>query len=85
MKVDEKNNEEKFGNSEPLLEEKVKESNNLNSMFDPNSEPPQTSQMLSCFLKIAVPAIVTNVIGFAVVVNNLIFAGSLNDPVKLAV
>ena len=40
--------------------------------------------MFVCFLKIAIPAIFTNIIGFATVVTNGVFAGRMNDPVKLA-
>ena len=36
-------------------------------------------------MRISVPAIITNFIMFAVVVNNLIFAGLLDDPIMLAV
>ena len=54
-------------------------------MFDPKSEPPTTSKMFACFLKIVVPAIFTNLIAFATVIINGVFAGRMNDPVKLAV
>ena len=40
--------------------------------------------MFVTFLKIAVPAIVTNLIGFATVVTNGVFAGRMDEPIKLA-
>ena len=55
-------------------------------MFDPKSkEPPTTCKMFTVFLKIALPAIFTNLMGFATVVTNGVFAGRMNDPVKLGV
>ena len=41
--------------------------------------------MFKVFLKIALPSIFTNIMGFATVVTNGVFAGRMNDPVKLAV
>lgn len=52
-------------------------------MFDPKSNAPATSQIFTVFLKIALPAIFTNLMGFATVVTNGIFAGQMNDSVKL--
>ena len=49
-------------------------------MFDSSSDAPSTWEMFVCFLKLAVPAIVTNVMGFLVIVTNGVFAGRLNDP-----
>ena len=40
--------------------------------------------MFICFLKLAIPAIFTNLAAFATVVTNSVFAGRMNDPVKLA-
>ena len=53
-------------------------------MFDPKSEPPTTGMMFKCFLKIAVPAVFTNLIAFATVVTNGVFAGRMDDPIRLA-
>lgn len=41
--------------------------------------------MFAVFLKIALPAIFTNVMSFGIVVSNGVFAGRMNDPVKLGV
>ena len=41
--------------------------------------------MLSIFMKIALPSVFTNILGFATVVCNTIFAGTLEDPINLAV
>jgi multidrug resistance protein, MATE family len=54
-------------------------------MFDPKASPPATIDMLSLFLKIAVPSMCTNVLAFGTVVTNTIFAGTLEDPINLAV
>ena len=40
---------------------------------------------MTLFLKLAVPAILTNVMGYGTVVINGVFAGRMNDPEKLAV
>ena len=53
-------------------------------MFDPKSDPPTTMKMLMCFLKIAVPAVLTNMIAFSTVVVNGVFAGNMDGPVYLA-
>lgn len=52
-------------------------------MFDPKSSAPANGQIFTVFLKIALPAIFTNLMGFATVVTNGIFAGRMNDSVKL--
>ena len=54
------------------------------NIFDPKSQPPTSSKMFICFLKIAIPAIFTNLMGTAAVVTNGVFAGRMNDPIKLA-
>ena len=54
-------------------------------MFDPKGEPPTTYKIITLFLKLAVPSILTNLLGFATVVTTGVFAGRMNDPVKLAV
>ena len=43
-----------------------------------------TRQMFLVFLKIAIPAILTQIGSFAVVVTNAIFAGHMEDPAILA-
>ena len=54
-------------------------------MFDPSAAPPALSHMIACFLRITLPSIFTNLFGFLTVVTNSVFAGRMNDPVKLAV
>ena len=54
-------------------------------MFDPKKEPPSTWSMSKLFLQISVPAILTNLIMFTASMTNAIFAGHMNDPIKLAV
>ena len=41
--------------------------------------------MFSCFIKLTIPAILTNLASFACVVCTGVFAGRLDDPTKLAV
>ena len=53
-------------------------------MFDPAGKLPATRQMLTCFLRLALPAIFTNLVGYSAVMVNGVFAGRMNDPVKLA-
>ena len=53
-------------------------------MFDPNSDPPTNSKMTSLFCKLAVPAVVTNIMAFQAPLVNSVFAGRMNDPTKLA-
>ena len=53
-------------------------------MFDPTSEPPTTWKMLKTFLKIALPAMMTNLTGMTSVIVSYAFAGNMDDPVKLA-
>ena len=75
--------------NEPLLnsantaEESAKSKED--QMFDPKKEPPTTYKIITLFLKLAVPSILTNLLGFATVVTTGVFAGRMNDPVKLAV
>lgn len=54
-------------------------------MFEPNSDPPALGRMIACFLRIAVPSVFTNLLGFLTIVTNNVYAGRMNDPVKLAV
>ena len=75
--------------NEPLLnsantaEESAKSKED--QMFDPKREPPTTCKIITLFLKLAVPSILTNLLGFATVVTSGVFAGRMNDPVMLAV
>ena len=52
--------------------------------FKPNSEPLSTSKMISLICGVAVPALITNVLGYFCVVVNAVFAGRMSDPTKLA-
>ena len=40
--------------------------------------------MFKMFIKLALPAIFTNVMGFVTYLTNSVFAGRMNDPTKLA-
>ena len=80
----------KVSTNKPLLDESRSNKSALiddadDTMFDPQSTQPSTNKMLSIFLKIAVPSILTNILAFASVVTNTIFAGTLEDPINLAV
>ena len=56
-----------------------------NAIFDPNRNTPiSTRKMLTMFLKIAVPAVVTNIIGITTMIVNTFFAGHMDDPINLA-
>ena len=70
---------------QPLLSEKDTDGIDRREMFDPKKEPPTTRSMVSIFLEISIPAIFTNVIAYCTIINNGVFAGHMNDPVKLAV
>ena len=74
--------------NEPLLNSansvEKSEKSQEDQMFDPKREPPTTCKIITLFLKLAVPSILTNVLGFATVTTNGVFAGRMNDPVKLA-
>ena len=54
-------------------------------MFDPKKNPPTTWSMTKLFLQISVPAVLTNLIINTASMTNALFAGHMNDPVKLAV
>ena len=41
--------------------------------------------MFSVFLKLSIPVVVTNVIDHTSIIINSVFAGHMNDPIKLAV
>lgn len=36
------------------------------------------------FLRLAVPAMITNLVGQVTIITNAVFAGRMNDPTKLA-
>ena len=76
---------EKKANSQPLLEISFDKKIEEEDMFDHNSNPPTTSKMASLFCWLAVPAVMTNFMGFLAPLANSIFAGRMNDPTKLAV
>ena len=46
--------------------------------------PLETKEMAKIFLKLAVPALASNVAGFLVLMINSVFAGQLDDPSQLA-
>ena len=80
----------KIEKKQKLLEESENSSqenkeDHIDDMFSPQAEPPTTYKMFTCFIKLAIPAIFTNLAAFATVVTNGVFAGRLNDPSKLAV
>ena len=54
-------------------------------MFDPASPAPSSARMFLTFAKLVVPAILTNVMFFVCQIAMLIFAGTLEDPVYVAV
>ena len=47
-------------------------------------EPPTFCQMTSSFFKISIPLIIRQNLCYAVLLINVIFAGRLNDPAKMA-
>ena len=53
-------------------------------MFSRDSAPPRLKVMVACFYDIALPAIVSNSLGFIMVTANSICAGRLDDPSILA-
>ena len=53
-------------------------------MFDPTSPQPTTKQMTKMFLELTIPAVLTNLICHASIIVNNVFAGNMNDPLKLA-
>ena len=53
-------------------------------MFDPKNKPPKTSRMFRTFIRIALPAMLTNLSAFTTVIVAYTFTGHMNDPVKLA-
>ena len=46
--------------------------------------PPRRITMVKCFVKLAVPGMVANMMGFITISLNPIFAGRLGDPSLLA-
>ena len=54
------------------------------SMFLPESNPPSKCRMLKTFSKITIPMTLSNVFGQLIFLTNTIFAGHMDDEVKLA-
>ena len=52
-------------------------------IFTEGSDP-SNSQLIKEFLKLAVPSIITNMLGFMLITTNSIYAGILEDPLVLA-
>ena len=65
---------------QPLLEQ----IEDPEDMFDPKATPPSTWNMSKLFTKIAVPSVLTNMMGFLSVVINAVIVGRMNDPAKMA-
>lgn len=55
------------------------------AMFDPASAPPSTGKLLRTFLKLSIPAILTNVLFWMCSVILVVYAGLMNDPIYVAV
>lgn len=53
-------------------------------MFDPTKDPPTTMAMTKTFARLTLPAVMTNISAFLTLAINFIFAGRLDDKVKLA-
>ena len=83
MSKDCKNNQEE---SEHLFSESSQSSSarEEKQMFDPKSDPPTTRQIYGLFFKLAIPAILTNVLGILTLLVSAIYAGRMNDLSKLA-
>ena len=54
-------------------------------MFSPKSEPPQTSKIFTTFAWLAMPNIITNVLGFLSNAVIIIYAGRTDDSMNVAV
>ena len=54
-------------------------------MFDPASSPPTTWKMFLTFLKLSIPAILTNILYMLCNMLLTIYAGLLDDPIYVAV
>ena len=59
--------------------------NEEDAMFKPDASPPATGLMFWIFLKLAVPNIITNLVGFLCSVTLIVFAGRMEDPINVAV
>ena len=55
-----------------------------NTIFNVESPPPSNFQILVCFLKLAIPSAMANVLGFLILTTTSFFAGRLGDSEKLA-
>ena len=54
-------------------------------MFDPRSEPPPTSKLFTTFAKLALPNILTNLLGFLSNAVIIIYASRTDDSMNVAV
>ena len=54
-------------------------------LFDPRKNPPSDGAMFSLFNKITIPAVLTNLLFYATIINDNVFAGHMEDPKNLAV
>ena len=55
-------------------------------MFNPKSSPPPTIKLMTTFLKLAIPNILTNMLGFMSCVAIMMYAGHYSDdPMNVAV
>ena len=53
-------------------------------MFDPLAAPPSQQRMFKLFLKLAIPAILTNLSQMTTLIVSYIFAGQMTDSLQLA-
>ena len=54
-------------------------------LFDPTKDPPSDRALLSIFSKITIPAVLTNLLFYATIISDNVFAGHMEDPKNLAV
>ena len=54
-------------------------------MFNPKATPPTTLEMFMLMIKLVIPSIINNMIGFSASIISRVYAGRLEDPVKIAV
>ena len=54
-------------------------------MFNPKATPPTTLEMFILMIKLVIPSIINNMIGFSASIISRVYAGQLEDPVKIAV
>ena len=64
--------------------EQIKKESDDDAMFQVTSAPPSTSTLFKVFIKLAIPGITSNVLGFTMYMLNSVFAGRLGDPEILA-